>query len=103
MPRHIDRGIGDAVRRAREDAGYTQHELARLTGTTQATVSGIERGAIDARLSTLQRIATVLNGTIAFVSRSAPRSRPELDAPSRLSLRQRFAVSDDEEDDEASS
>lgn len=41
----------------RESLDMSQQDVARLMGTTQSHVSGLERGTADARFSTLQRFA----------------------------------------------
>jgi predicted transcriptional regulator len=47
------------LRRARIDAGLTQHDLARLSGTQQSTIARCESGRMtltDARLAFLLRV-----------------------------------------------
>lgn len=46
-----------ALARARRDAGLSQVELAELSGTAQAVISRIERGAVSPSLDTLSKIA----------------------------------------------
>lgn len=55
------RTVGDLLRKAREDAGMTQAELARLVGTTQSAVSRMEEADHTIKLSTIQRVAAALN------------------------------------------
>jgi len=52
--------VGERVRGAREAAELSQRELARRVGTSQATVIRLEDGAVGAKLTTLQRVATAL-------------------------------------------
>ena len=47
------------VRRLREERGLTQQALARLSGVSQPTISGIEKGAMPS-LDTAQRIAEAM-------------------------------------------
>jgi HTH-type transcriptional regulator/antitoxin HipB len=52
--------IGVMLRQARESAGITQEELARKLKTQKTAISRIENHAEDIKLSTLERVATVL-------------------------------------------
>jgi ribosome-binding protein aMBF1 (putative translation factor) len=53
--------FGKRLREAREAAGMSQVELARLSGIPQTNLPGIEAGRIDVRLSTARRLARALN------------------------------------------
>jgi transcriptional regulator with XRE-family HTH domain len=57
--------IGSAVRRAREGAGLSTRALARRSGISQPFVSQIERGVTAPSISTLYRLADVLDVTPA--------------------------------------
>lgn len=46
-----------ALLRARQEAGLSQTELAARSGTAQAVISRIERGAVSPSLDTLSKIA----------------------------------------------
>lgn len=46
-----------ALFRARQEAGLSQTELAAKSGTAQAVISRIERGAVSPSLDTLSKIA----------------------------------------------
>ena len=48
------------LRKLRNAAGLTQRELAKLAGVSQAHIAKIERGSVDPRLSTVNRILQVL-------------------------------------------
>jgi len=48
------------LRKLRNEAGLTQRELATLAGVSQAHIAKIERGSVDPRLSTVNRILQVL-------------------------------------------
>jgi transcriptional regulator with XRE-family HTH domain len=52
--------FGDAVRAARKRSGWSQTELAQRCGVHLNTVSQVERGSADPRLSTLQALAAAL-------------------------------------------
>jgi len=49
--------LGRNLRRAREQAGLTQEEVAERSGVHSTEVSRIERGKRDPRVSTLERLA----------------------------------------------
>jgi len=48
------------LKRLRNKAGLTQRELAELAGVSQAHIAKIERGKVDPRLSTVNKILQVL-------------------------------------------
>ena len=52
--------IGVLLREARLSAGLTQEELAHRLHTKKTAISRIENHAEDIKLSTLERVATVL-------------------------------------------
>lgn len=52
------------LRIAREDAGMTQEELARILGTKKTAISRIENHAEDIRLSTLEKYASAFGKTL---------------------------------------
>ena len=54
MPRESQ--PGRLVRRAREQAGLSQRELARRAGTSQSVVARIEHGRTDPSTATLARL-----------------------------------------------
>lgn len=51
---------GKNIRDMREEQGFSQAELARLAGISQAHVAKIESGKVDPRLSTVNHILMVL-------------------------------------------
>jgi transcriptional regulator with XRE-family HTH domain len=59
----IFRKIGATIRQARVEKGWTQSDLAHKTGIIQSDISSIELGKKNITLSTLARIAKVLNLT----------------------------------------
>ena len=52
--------IGVMLKRAREEAGLTQEELARRLDTKKTAISRIENHAEDIKLSTLERFADAI-------------------------------------------
>ena len=52
--------FGVLLRQAREEAGLTQEQLARLMHTRETTISRMENRAGDIRLSTLTKAARAL-------------------------------------------
>jgi DNA-binding XRE family transcriptional regulator len=50
----------------REKAGLTQEEVARRMGTSQSAVARIERGEIDAKLSTVGRYAAAIGHRVEW-------------------------------------
>jgi len=52
---------GSALRKLRLEAKLTQKKLAELVGVSQAHIAKIENGKVDPRLSTINRILTVLS------------------------------------------
>lgn len=56
--------IGDRIRRARQDKGISQEELARLIDTTKSTISKYELDRREPRLETLQQISDALGVSI---------------------------------------
>lgn len=63
--------IGAIVRRIREGRKMTQAELAAYLGVRQATLSRVEAGSTDLKLSTLLKILAALDLELSI----APRSR----------------------------
>lgn len=52
--------VGVLLRKAREEAGLTQEELAGRLKTKKTAISRIENHADDIKLSTLERVASAL-------------------------------------------
>ncbi len=57
--------LGQNVRAARLERGWTQEELAHQTGLTSVQVSRIERGKREIRLTTLLRLMKALDASPA--------------------------------------
>ncbi len=51
---------GDSIRERRIELGWTQTELAEHAGVSQADISRIENGRLDARWSTIHRLSSAL-------------------------------------------
>lgn len=51
---------GDMLKKLRTEAGLTQKKLAEFAGVSQAHIAKIERGKVDPRLSTINKILQVL-------------------------------------------
>ena len=64
--------IADQVVTRRRELGLSQHELARLTGTTQSAIARLESGQRPPRIDTLLRIASALEAELTVELR--PRS-----------------------------
>lgn len=52
--------IGVLLKQAREKAGFTQEQLAKILNTKKSAISRIENYAQDVKLSTIQKIAKAL-------------------------------------------
>ncbi len=52
--------IGVMIRQAREEAGLSQEEVARMIKTQRTAISRIENHAEDIKLSTLQKVAVAV-------------------------------------------
>jgi len=57
---YSDFKIGVVLKQAREEAGVTQDELAKMLKTQKSAISRIENHAEDIRLSTLHKVASAL-------------------------------------------
>lgn len=57
---HFEESLADLVVARRVAAGLSQAKLARLAGTTQATVSQVENGVANPRASTVAKLLSVL-------------------------------------------
>jgi predicted transcriptional regulator len=55
---------------ARKERGLSQTEIAAQMGTSQSAVARLERGNVDARLSTVERYAAALGQTVDWQVRS---------------------------------
>ena len=75
------RALGDAIRAARVERGYTQETFAVGAGIDRAYYGAVERGEFNLTLVMLLRIAAGLNVTAAAVARAReaidPQARPD--------------------------
>lgn len=65
-PNKFTIGVGKLIRAAREEAGYSQRELAELIYRRQATLSDIENGKMEPDATTLLTLAFHLNKQIQY-------------------------------------
>jgi transcriptional regulator with XRE-family HTH domain len=56
--------IAGQVADRRHELGLSQHDLARLTGTTQSAIARLESGQRPPRIDTLLRIASALDAEL---------------------------------------
>lgn len=70
--------IGAIIRRARRNAGLTQAELGKKIGLRQATISRLEKGEDETKLSTLLDALTAL-GLEIIIDKRGKASRKDLE------------------------
>ena len=58
--------IGLMLRAAREEAGFTQDEIAKRLSTKKSAISRIENHAEDIRLSTLEKFAEAIGKRLSL-------------------------------------
>lgn len=61
--------IGNKIREERKRKGMRQAELAKRCGITSATLSNIESGKTDCRMSIVGRLMDILNANLVFVTK----------------------------------
>lgn len=66
----LPRQVGAEIRKARDDAGLSQAELASKVGLSQPTLSGIENDKDSARVATLNLLALVLGKPVSTFLRT---------------------------------
>jgi len=66
IPNEFTVELGKAVKKAREEDGQNQSQLAERISRSQATISDIENGKIDISILTLVIIARELNKPISY-------------------------------------
>lgn len=65
MPKSLEKRLGERVRRLRLRAGLSQLDMVRDHGFSLSHYQKIERGTLDARLSTLHKMATAFGVTLS--------------------------------------
>lgn len=58
--------VGEQIRDAREAAGLSQRDLAKLMSTSQAAIGRLEAGSVGATLTTIQKVGIALGLTVTF-------------------------------------
>ena len=72
----INAGVARKIYEARNEAGLTQKQLAKLVGTTQSVIARLEDADYEGHsLNMLNRIATALNKRVDIRLVAAKRSR----------------------------
>lgn len=61
--------IGERIKAARKNNGWTQKELAQKTNLSQQTISFIENGCTNITMKTFKKIADALNLRISVETR----------------------------------
>jgi transcriptional regulator with XRE-family HTH domain len=67
------RNLADNLRRLREERGFSQQQIARISGVPRPTWTSLESGSANPTLSVLTRVATALQVSIEELI-GAPRS-----------------------------
>jgi HTH-type transcriptional regulator/antitoxin HipB len=78
--------IGVLLKKAREEAGFTQEELAEKLNTKKSAISRIENHAEDIKLSTLKKFANALGKELRLEVAQAQRTTPSSPVRSGTSL-----------------
>lgn len=66
MPNRFTLGMGELIRQARKDSGYSQAELARKINRRQASLSDMENGKMQPDAETLMMLSLVLRKSLLF-------------------------------------
>lgn len=74
------------LRRVREDQAITQEELAAITGMSRSTISRLEAGLQQARISTVRKLAAGLNVEPALLIDRSEDLRTESQTKTQLLL-----------------
>ena len=60
--------LTDKIKRAREEDGLTQRELAEIVGVSQRTIASYESGGAKARRHTIEQLANALKVSVKYLS-----------------------------------
>lgn len=82
----LERAIGRAVRRFRDQAGLTLNELSAVAGISPGMLSKIENGATSPSLSTLQALSGALNVPVTALFRDFEETRDATFVPAGKGL-----------------
>ncbi len=66
IPNEFTVEMGQSIKKAREEKGFNQSQLAEKLSRSQATISDIEKGKIDISILTLVLLAIELNKPISY-------------------------------------
>ena len=66
LPTAFTRTVGDRIRAAREERGFSQKRLAQRIERRQATISDMERGHMQPDVTTLVVLAEVLEKPLSY-------------------------------------
>ena len=73
---HMSFDLGTHIRQLREELGWTQEDLAKRANIDQGDLSRLERGGIDPRWSTVNRIINALGETFSLTTAPTTRRSP---------------------------
>ena len=76
-------GLGQSLKKHRENRGLTLREIARRIGVSASLVSQIERGRVTPSVATLYQFATEFGLSIESLFSKTVEERPEAPPPSR--------------------
>ena len=69
--REMQKAVGKKIRKLRLQKGWSQKKMAEVGGLNDRYLGAIERGEIDASLSTLDKIARTLRTTVSQLFQNA--------------------------------
>jgi transcriptional regulator with XRE-family HTH domain len=84
LPNKFTLKMGELIRKAREEAGFSQRELAERIYRRQAALSDIENGKMEPNASTLVYLAFNLNKPISYFFPKPYNPESDLDYLSEL-------------------
>jgi transcriptional regulator with XRE-family HTH domain len=66
VPNVLTIGMGNLIKEAREEAGFSQNKFAKQIGSDQSTISDIEKGKNEIGIMKLTKIALALNKPVEY-------------------------------------